>query len=99
MTALLGWQQATTLESRGYVCGHCGNSLASNVGYWKGANPDGSGNPTWFIYICHHCRKPTFFDGAGQTPGIRFGADVKGIEESTVETLTAFPKMHLPPPS
>jgi hypothetical protein len=86
--ALLSWQHAANLTSREYHCGYCSNPLASNVGYWRGLHNDGSGNPNQFIYICHHCRSPTYFDDKNQqTPGIRFGADVKGIDEATVETL------------
>ena len=50
--------------------------------------PDGSGSPNAFIYICHHCLRPTFFDAdQKQTPGVRAGEDVKGIDEATVEKL------------
>jgi Domain of unknown function (DUF4145) len=86
---MLGWRQATTLVSRKYVCGHCDNSIASNVGYFRGGNDDGTGGVLAYIYICHECRKPTHFDGKGQVPGTRFGEDVKGIDEATVEKLYA----------
>jgi hypothetical protein len=80
--ALLSWQNATNLQSRSHVCGYCGNALASNVGYFQ------DGNPAGFVYICHHCKSPSFFDQSGQqTPGVRPGADVKGIDEGTVEKL------------
>jgi hypothetical protein len=41
-----------------------------------------------YIYICHFCRKPTFFDHEGtQTPGVSFGSEVKDIPDKTVEAL------------
>lgn len=52
-----------------------------------GQSEDGSGTPIVFIYICHHCRKPTFFGENGQVPGIRPGADVKGIDDAGVASL------------
>jgi len=57
-------------------------------GYYRAVHDDGSGSPHAFIYVCHHCRKPSFFDEEGvQTPGVRTGADVKGIDEAGVEKL------------
>jgi hypothetical protein len=86
--AILSWQHATGIPSRSFVCGHCGNPLASNIGYWRTKFEDGSGEATEYIHICHHCRRPTYFDrDRHQTPGVRFGADVKGIDEATVEAL------------
>ena len=85
--ALLSWQSAANLRSRGYRCGHYGNP-ASNVGYWRGLMTMAAENRARSRYICHHCRKPTYYDEKNQqTPGIRFGVDVKGIDEATVEAL------------
>jgi hypothetical protein len=81
------WHQTSTLYSKSFTCGHCGNSLASNVGYKRGEYEEGSGNTTANIFICHHCFKPTFFEGTEQTPGIRTGNDVYGIDDVGVETL------------
>ncbi|MER8729203.1 DUF4145 domain-containing protein [Mesorhizobium sp. M1227] len=87
MAAILRWINALTLTSRAYTCGHCGNPVASNVGYVRGSYQDGSGSPDAFVYICHHCYAPSYFGQQGQVPGIRFGADVKGIDEATVQQL------------
>ena len=81
------WRQASEIGARTYVCGHCGSSLSSNDGYTKAANPDGSGGTIGFLYICHHCNKPTYFEGNTQIPGARPGDDVKGITDSGVELL------------
>jgi hypothetical protein len=84
---MLYWYQTHTLSSRSYTCGYCGNPLASNVGYYKGSNEDSSGAHRAYIYICHHCFKPSFFDGTDQVPGTRPGADVKGIDDAEVSSL------------
>lgn len=81
------WRQATELPPHSYVCGHCGNSLSSNDGYAKGANPDGSGGYAGYIYICHHCSKPTYFENNTQIPGARPGEDISGVDDQGVEAL------------
>lgn len=85
----IDWQHITTHSSRSYTCGFCGNSLASEKAYW--ARRSDNSQPGAYIYICHHCEKPTFFnlkDGT-QTPGSRSGDDVKGIDDAGVEKLYA----------
>lgn len=81
------WRQVAEQPPRSYVCGHCGSSLSSNTGYSKAANPDGSGGTVGYIYVCHNCHKPTYFEGIVQIPGARPGEDVKGITDSGVEAL------------
>jgi len=83
----LFWHQTGILRSKSYICGYCGNSLASNVGYIKTVDENGNGEGIAFVYICHHCHKPTFFVGSEQTPGARPGEDVKGIDDKGVESL------------
>lgn len=84
----LHWYQTKTLPSKSYTCGHCGNQLASNVGFQGSAQEDGGGRPDRYIYICHHCFKPTYFSPkAEQVPGSRPGEDISGIDEVGVETL------------
>lgn len=82
------WNGATTITSRKYVCGHCGNPLASERGYWANVNLGiGWESQAWKIYICHFCHKPTFFDRSGaQAPGQTFGESVSHLPDE-VETL------------
>jgi hypothetical protein len=80
------WEGVQGLPSRTYVCGYCGNPLASEKG-WV-CRVQQAGQIIGYIYICHHCTKPTFFGAGGsQTPGVTFGNPVKDIPESMVAQL------------
>jgi hypothetical protein len=74
------------MNARRYVCGYCGNALASELGYYATVEDSGGKLYTGFIYICHFCDKPTFFDG-GQVPGPPFAGNVKYIPSKEVEAL------------
>jgi len=74
----LNWGNTSTLPSTSYKCGYCGNSLASNVGYQ--ANSPSHSPYKGFIYICHYCDRPTFFDfNQYQYPGASYGNAVSNI--------------------
>ncbi len=86
----INWQNLQNIESKKYICGYCGNAVASAQGWLsKMHNPDTgqSGNgPT--IYICHHCDRPTFFDtGESQYPGAPFGSPIAHITSTEVAEL------------
>src|SRR6266496_4855831 len=84
MPAHINWAASTTLTSRKYVCGYCGTSLASNQGF-SGQSPTGRGV---FVYICHQCTGPTFFDIDGsQFPGVTFGSAVADIPDEALVRL------------
>ena len=86
---MFDWQSLGTYSSCSYTCGYCGNPLASEKGYY--ARHPSTQQPTGYIYVCHHCEKPTFFDLTTntQTPGKRFGNDVAGIDDQGVASLYA----------
>lgn len=71
------------MGSKTFVCGHCGSSVASEMGYYgtRGQNRVAT------IYICHQCDKPTFFYSESQVPGPHFGQPVKHIPNVNVEKL------------
>ncbi|MDG6893880.1 hypothetical protein Cp4446_02952 [Clostridium perfringens] len=78
------WDGTATLKSKTYKCGYCGERVATNKGY---KCSDITGNPTEYIYICHNCDKPTFFNQCGdQTPGILYGDEVEHLS-SEVKAL------------
>lgn len=69
------WKDLSELDSKSYTCGYCGERINSNVGYFltneyhAGREPSGEG----FIYICHNCNMPTFFDYRSQVPASAYG--------------------------
>ena len=74
----LVWNNTAMLGSKKFVCGYCGNPLASNLGFY--VKEVLSGHKLEYIYICHHCLKPTYFDMRGnQTPGVIYGNSVNDI--------------------
>ena len=84
----LFWNSAENIGSRKYKCGYCGSPLASQLGYTAKATINGSRVTAAWIYICHSCDKPTFFDyNKNQTPGPIIGSLVKYIPKEEVENL------------
>lgn len=79
------WKNVTRVDSKQYICGHCGNSLVSDQGYEASSRvPDLRG----YIYICHYCSFPTFFGiGESQIPGPIYGNSVKDVPDKNVESL------------
>ena len=66
-------QNPNYISSRSYTCGHCGEPLASGVGY-ASFEADENGRSirlsTAALYICCHCYNLTYFSVDGkQTPG------------------------------
>ena len=80
------WNNSSHLPSRAFMCGHCGERMATQTGYFGALTQ--APNMQCFIYVCHFCTKPTYFDNAGaQVPGPAFGDAVKSISDPTVEAL------------
>jgi hypothetical protein len=80
------WQNLQNIESHNYKCSFCGNSVASEKG-WTATSPY-SGKICGAVFICHFCKKATFFDDkANQYPGTVFGNIVKDIPEKSIEEL------------
>lgn len=66
------------------MCGHCGNLVASDLGYSCIGMHD---QVTEYIPICRHCLRPTYFDEKGnQVPSPTYGNTVTDLPEE-VETL------------
>jgi hypothetical protein len=82
----INWQQLGSQSSRRYTCGHCGSPLASERG-WQAHHPQ-AGTPVAWIYICHLCNNPTYFDPEKkQIPGCAFGDTVADIPDESVRIL------------
>lgn len=79
---LLGWDLMYPLSmTHAFICGHCGERVASNVGLQKQGPPVNS-IKDGVLFICPHCKKPTYFEGNQQIPGVSYGADVGNLPES-----------------
>jgi len=81
------WKNPVNLPSKDYKCGYCATSVASEKGY---SALDGAQRSTiGYIYICHKCMKPTFFNYPDdtQTPGPIIGNPVKHIPIEEVDDL------------
>jgi len=75
-----GWNNITSLKSRKYSCGFCNTPLASEKGWHS--------TQSGFIYVCHQCTRPTYFDPNGeQVPGIMHGDPVANISDKEVAQL------------
>lgn len=84
--ANIKWHNENTFPNRKYTCGYCGERLSSEKGYV--GTDTRNGISSFYIYICHFCHKPTFFNDDGvQTPGPIFGGEVKDISDVNVKTL------------
>lgn len=80
------WQNIITLSSQPYICGYCGEPVASEKGYACHLQP--SGGLFGLIYICHYCHKPTFFTRDGeQTPGSSYGIAINDISDEKILSL------------
>ena len=80
------WTNLQNIPPRAFKCGHCGESLASEKGY-TGQDNLHQKSYAW-IYICHKCQRPTFFDyDSTQVPGPVIGNPVKFIPDKDVEDL------------
>ena len=82
----LNWNGIAELPSRKYICGGCGSPIATNHG-WIGTF-HGPPAQRAYIYVCHFCSSPTFFDVDGtQIPGPVFGNPVKDVPEKSVAEI------------
>lgn len=68
----MSWNSVGRIGTRKYVCGHCSQSICSEVGF-------SYADPWQRIYICHNCDRPTYFFKEGQIPGPLIGATIKDI--------------------
>jgi len=72
------WNKAENVGSQSYVCGYCGNTVASGLGY---RNVTAAPAKTiGKILLCSHCSEPTYFPkDAKQIPGVAPGNEVKAL--------------------
>ena len=74
------WDNISKIPSKNYICGYCGNTSLSQVGY--------TSDEVSKIYICYHCSKPTFFANSdSQTPEPYIKSEIAGISDESVKKL------------
>lgn len=83
------WINISLLKSKSYTCGYCSQQISSAQGYFSNLYEGEHGTGIIvYIYICHFCGKPTFFDNSNeQTPGPKYGNEVTGIEDDKINKL------------
>ena len=70
------WSSPSHPASKSFLCGYCGNRVASNVG-WDGSIPN-SGEVQHGVRICPECSGPTLLGGL-QVPGVGYGKQVNHL--------------------
>lgn len=70
----MAWNAEAQLPSRRYTCGHCGNLVASDKGYYNKAGPASGA-----VYVCPYCDQPSYFVRQRQIPGVSPGNDVNAL--------------------
>lgn len=72
------WNTLNKIHPHSYICGFCGNGVASDQGYFNN-----SYSVIACIYICPACGWPTFFDTQNnQHPGPILGRSIKHLPEN-----------------
>ena len=67
------WYAMNHIPSKNYICGYCGKDITSNLGYYTVNDGVNHPNGVGYVYICHHCNKPTYISLLEQTPGSKYG--------------------------
>lgn len=94
------WNGSTNLPPRKYDCAHCGGHVATNLGLSGSrfeslelgemveclSDKNKVKTHTRFVYICHLCKNPTFFDENGnQYPNAIPGRKITGLKNEVQE--------------
>jgi hypothetical protein len=75
------WRQYQTIVNNAFICGYCGEKVASDRGYKIGQHADGSGHQLGAMYICPNCQGPNFLSPQNVWfPGHMPGRSVKNVQ-------------------
>lgn len=69
------------MEPKTYTCYNCGETISSREGYTCSESSFAKGT-YGKIYICHICKRPTYFFNNEQVPGSLLGDEVKYLPEN-----------------
>ena len=67
------WANRGGISPKQFICGYCGNIVASNEGF---STQDYPGGHQAFVYICPNCTEPSYFHIGKQIPGVAPGNKV-----------------------
>ena len=82
------WHNVQNQPPKSYKCGYCGNSIASEKGYHATEYNTTTSNIIAYMYVCHVCTKPTFFNKGGeQFPGPLVGNPVNHLPSIDIGNL------------
>lgn len=70
-----------SLKSRSFTCSYCGKNVSSDKGYFNHKLGSQSTRNLDYIYICHSCGKPTYFNGIEQHPKPKVGGAIEKLPE------------------
>lgn len=74
------WLQYQIIYNKSFICGYCGNKVASDRGYKIGRTSNGAGEQIGAIYVCPSCKGPNFnTPNENWLPGQIFGRSVKNV--------------------
>ena len=74
------WRLFQIIDNKSFICGYCGNQVASDRGYKIGHHKDASGSQVGGVYICPNCNGPNFIDLKNiWHPGSSFGHSVQNV--------------------
>jgi hypothetical protein len=79
-TQFINWTNATDVRPESYICGFCGDKVASGKGY-EGSDSRSGTRQFGFIRICPSCKAPTFFSAFKRYPREKPGKDVGSLPE------------------
>lgn len=74
------WKSLEVLRTLRFTCGHCGNRVSSDRGYF--ATPPGSSTQVARAYLCHDCGRLSLFDeNIKQVPASMLGRAIKKLPQ------------------
>lgn len=80
------WKGLEALGTFRFTCGHCGNRVSSDRGYFA-LLPNSAGTQVARAYLCHDCNRLTLFDEKiKQVPAPMLGRAIKKLPED-IESL------------
>lgn len=76
------WRSISNLETRPFICGHCGKEVASQLGDKTGTSHH---DLRGYLYVCPNCNRPTFFYRDEQVPGELLGKSIANLPENIAD--------------